>query len=270
MRPHTGLINMPLAPSADNNYGYDFNTRGARRSTSCRRTLDTHRADRFCSRRQRGATSQLSRSTTVADAVNRWLVATASTSTACARTTRSPTPSQLANVQALAYGLVPASAAPWEGTSRASVSRSSRIREWNFCGRCTLQGSTRTWSDSTDASARLGLDSHPWRHFLLGGLGTERPDRRQHVPRMGFIGSRSDAGGSARRRTGDPDCWRPPDGARDLTRLRGPGQRLGRSPDDVRDGLGLLGGRPPASTWPSRCPRTPPRFNAYSRSARRR
>jgi alpha-L-rhamnosidase len=125
VRSDTGLVTgMPLAPSADNNYGYDFNTE----SDTTINILSTNafmRVSQIASEvgDKPGAEMQLSRSAGVAKAVNRWLVRDDGLYVDGLRAdhTRSPNASQEANARALAYGLVPASRLSTVGKYVASL-----------------------------------------------------------------------------------------------------------------------------------------------------
>ncbi|MGO9344444.1 MAG: family 78 glycoside hydrolase catalytic domain [Acidimicrobiales bacterium] len=107
----TGLVTgVPLYPSADNNYGYDFDT-------ECDSSINILSANAFARIALiatavgdiQGAATHRARSTTVSDAVNRYLVGTDGiyADGLLSDGTRAPSSTQLPNIQALAYGLVP-------------------------------------------------------------------------------------------------------------------------------------------------------------------
>lgn len=111
VRRQTGLVTgVPLSQSADSNYGYDF-------YSECDTSINILSANALARIALvasalgdvSGAATQSSRSTTVSDAVNRYLVGTDGLYVDGLRSdgSRSPHSSQLANIQALAYGLVP-------------------------------------------------------------------------------------------------------------------------------------------------------------------
>jgi alpha-L-rhamnosidase len=124
VHPETGLVTMPLAPSADNNFGYDFNT-AADTSINILSTNAFERVSQIADAvgdRSRVA-AQHSRSASVANAINRWLVREDGLYVDGLRSdlTRSPHASQEANSRALAYGLVPASRLSTVGSYVASL-----------------------------------------------------------------------------------------------------------------------------------------------------
>ncbi len=107
----TGLVTgVPLYPSGDNNYGYDFDT-------ECDASINIMSANAFSRIAliatavgdPKGAATNSSRSTTVSDAVNRYLAGADGiyADGLLSDRTRASHTSQLANIQALAYGLVP-------------------------------------------------------------------------------------------------------------------------------------------------------------------
>jgi alpha-L-rhamnosidase len=107
----TGLVTgVPLAQSADSNYGYDFDT-------ECDTSINVLSANAFARIAlvadlvgdAQGAAVQKSRAKIVTDAVNRYLVRTNGLYADGLRSdgTLSPNSSQVANIQPLAYGLVP-------------------------------------------------------------------------------------------------------------------------------------------------------------------
>jgi alpha-L-rhamnosidase len=107
----TGLVTgVPLYPGADNNYGYDFDT-------ECDASINIMSANAFARIAliaaavgdPKGAATHSSRSTTVSGAVNRYLAGPDGiyADGLLSDGTRAPNTSQLANIQALAYGLVP-------------------------------------------------------------------------------------------------------------------------------------------------------------------
>jgi alpha-L-rhamnosidase len=120
----TGLVTLPLAPSADSNYGYDFNT-AADTSINILSSNAFKRVSQIANQvgDTRGATAQLARSTSVAKAVNHWLVNSNGLYIDGLRSdhTRSSHASQESNSRALAYGMVPASRAEAVGKYVASL-----------------------------------------------------------------------------------------------------------------------------------------------------
>jgi alpha-L-rhamnosidase len=123
--PSTGLVTgVPLYPSADSNYGYDFDT-------ECDASINILTANAL----QKvglvagavGDSSGLqlwqSRSVALDAAINKWIARPDGIYTDGLRSdhTRSPHASQLANIQALAYGLVPAQNAERVGKYVASL-----------------------------------------------------------------------------------------------------------------------------------------------------
>ena len=150
VHPHTGLVTAyPLAPSADNNYGYDFNT-AADTSINIlvgervpRISLD--RGVASATRRAQRTRSQDRRVSQRPSTDGSWRRRALRGRTCAPTAPGRPTPHKQANIQALAYGLVPAERQATVGSTwRVSAYRWSPTREWNYCGRCTLQGSTQT------------------------------------------------------------------------------------------------------------------------------
>ncbi len=121
----TGLVTgVPLYPSADSNYGYDFNT-------ECDTSINILTANAIqkvglvagAVGDPSGQQLWQSRFATVAAAVNRWLARPDGIYTDGLRSdrTRSPHASQLVNMQALSYGIVPAGNAETVGKHVASL-----------------------------------------------------------------------------------------------------------------------------------------------------
>jgi len=112
--PTTGLVTgMPLVPSADSNYGYDFDT-AADASINILSANAFKRVAQIASLAgdAKGALLWLSRSSSVKAAINRWIRGPDGLYYDGLRSdhTRSANASQLANLEALAYGIVPGSA----------------------------------------------------------------------------------------------------------------------------------------------------------------
>ena len=270
VRPQTGLVTgVPLAQGGDNNYGYDF-------ATECDASINILSANAFARigliaavlGDVRGAATQRSRSTTVSGAVNRYLVGADGLYVDGLRAdgSRSPHTSQLANIQALAYGLVPARAQDGGGPLRGEPGYlgGARLRDGAtaFPSRCGAGLRCRRDVDQCEP-ARLGLDTRPRRDLHLGGMGVERPHRRQHVPRMGIVSPGRHARGTARGVAGCSDERSAPNGSRDLPGILGAGRLLGCGTDHVGNGLGHLGAVDAASMWPCRFPLTPRRRSGY-------
>jgi alpha-L-rhamnosidase len=123
--PSTGLVTgVPLYPSADSNYGYNFDTH-------CDASINILTANALqkvglvagAVGDQSGQQLWQSRSTSVAAAVNKWIARPDGIYTDGLRSdrTRSPNASQLANIQALSYGIVPAAKAETVGKYVASL-----------------------------------------------------------------------------------------------------------------------------------------------------
>lgn len=124
VHPDTGLSTLLFAPSADSNYGYDFNTE----SDTTINILSSNAFKRVSQIATeigdaRGARMQFSRSANVANAINRWLVRSDGLYVDGLRSdhTKSSHASQEANARALAYGLVPASRVRAVGAYVASL-----------------------------------------------------------------------------------------------------------------------------------------------------
>ena len=121
------------------------------RSTSCPLThLLASRSSRTPSATAEAPTPNGPDRPRVTEAVNRYLVRPDGIYVDGLRSdgTRSPHSSQLANIQALAYGLVPPERRVSGGPVRREPRHLGRARAagWSFCGPCTLQGSTQTSS----------------------------------------------------------------------------------------------------------------------------
>ena len=201
--------------------------------------------------------------------------ATDSTSTVCeADGSQSAHASQLANAGCPGLRGGPGCRRPRRGraTWPRSTSRWSPTTAWSCCGPSTPGDATPTWCGIlTDPSfpgwaaiIEGGRDLH------LGDLDPERPDRRQHVPRVGVLGPGGHPGDPARRRPRPPPAGRsahPGDGRRprrpasptprgSFPTPAGPYQVAWRT---NRTGLEPVGHRPAQRRRPVHLPRCRPR-----------